>query len=132
MIDLSDRAESTGKAAGTDLRAGVVTLPLLRLRELAPTDPSASSLLTRISTSVELAQSVAHPGAEATNSATSAGDEGFAEVVAELREHAVTARTLDDAREYADRAVAALEPVPDGPVKSALTEFARRVVDRDG
>ena len=32
VIDLSPQPEETGKAPGTDLRAGVATLPLLRLR----------------------------------------------------------------------------------------------------
>ena len=35
VIDLSPQPDQTGKVPGTDLRAGVVTLPLLRLEELA-------------------------------------------------------------------------------------------------
>ena len=39
VIDLSAEVEQTGKAAGTDLRAGVPTLPLLYLRRAAATRP---------------------------------------------------------------------------------------------
>ena len=48
VIDLSPQPEQTGKVPGTDLRAGVVTLPLLRLAELAKTDAASADLLARI------------------------------------------------------------------------------------
>ena len=40
VLDLSAEVEQTGKSAGTDLRAGVPTLPLLYLRRAAETDPA--------------------------------------------------------------------------------------------
>src|SRR6185437_332786 len=48
VIDLAPQPEETGKVPGTDLRAGVVTLPLLYLRRLASTDDAAAELLRRI------------------------------------------------------------------------------------
>ncbi|MDP9028416.1 MAG: polyprenyl synthetase family protein, partial [Actinomycetota bacterium] len=48
IIDLSAETEQTGKIAGTDLRAGVPTLPLLFLRRAASTDAAAATLLARI------------------------------------------------------------------------------------
>ena len=125
VIDLSPSTDATGKAAGTDLRAGVATLPLLRLRGLAATDADAADLLARIEAAVDAAADAESPDADFS-------DAEFAAVVGQLREHAVTAQTLDDARAHADAAIAALAPIPDGPVKTALTEFAGRVVDRDG
>lgn len=117
VLDLSDSLEDTGKAAGTDLRAGVATLPLLRLRELAQHDSGARDLAGRIADAVG-------PDADP--------DADLGPLARELREHPAAARTLADAHRYADEAVAALQPVPAGPVKTALTEFARRVVERDG
>ena len=38
--------------------------------------------------------------------------------------------TLDEARRWADDAVAALDPLPKGPVKKALTRFAASIVER--
>jgi heptaprenyl diphosphate synthase len=110
VIDLSS-SEETGKLAGTDLRAGVVTLPLLYLRELAATDTDAAALLERIDSS-------------------RSDDVAFASAIADLRAHPVTARTLDEAKRWSQDAVAALAPLPDGPVVKSLTRFAATVVSR--
>ncbi|MFN3707472.1 polyprenyl synthetase family protein [Microcella sp.] len=115
VIDLSEPDADTGKPQGTDLRSGVATLPLLYLRREALHDRDAEALLARIERSVD----------ETT------GDEAeFAAAVAELRAHPVTERTYDEARRWAADAVAALETLPAGPVKKALTKFAEAVVDR--
>ena len=118
IIDMSAETDVTGKTAGTDLRAGVSTLPLLYLREQAKTDHDASDLLTRIERDVK----AAFYG--------EANEDDLAATVAELREHLVTARTLDEARRWAADAVAALAPLPEGPVKKALTRFADSIVER--
>jgi len=47
-----------------------------------------------------------------------------------LRGHPVTQKTLDEAHRWAREAVEALAPLPDGPVKKALTRFAESVVER--
>ncbi len=117
VIDLSPQPEETGKVPGTDLRAGVATLPLIRLRALAATDEGAAALVSRIETDV----------AGAIDEAASAD---FDEAIAELRVHEVTTRTLTEAHEWAREAVEALAPLPDGPVKQALTRFADTIVDR--
>jgi len=117
VLDLSAEIEQTGKTAGTDLRAGVPTLPLLYLRRSAASDPDAAELLARIERDVT---GVGDPTADAD----------FASAVAELREHDVTRDTLAEAQRWADRAVEALAPLPDGPVKKALTKFAEAIVER--
>ena len=114
VIDLAEPESDTGKPQGTDLRSGVATLPLLFLRRAALTDADAAALLARIELHVEID-----------------GDESeLAAAIAELRSHDVTIETLDEARRWSDEAVAALAPLPDGPVKLALTKFAEAVVDR--
>jgi heptaprenyl diphosphate synthase len=117
VIDLSAEIEQTGKAAGTDLRAGVPTLPLLYLRKAAAEDATASDLLARIERDVT---DVGDPSADAD----------FAAAVADLRGHEVTRATLAEARRWADSAVEALDPLPAGPVKKALTKFAEAIVER--
>jgi heptaprenyl diphosphate synthase len=57
-------------------------------------------------------------------------DVDVTEGVRALREHAVTRETLDEAHAWANDAVAALAPLPDGPVKKALTRFAETIVER--
>jgi len=117
VIDLSSKADETGKIAGTDLRAGVATLPLLYLRQAAAEDAASADLLARIERDID-----PDSGADYDADLTAA--------IAELRDHAVTARTLDEAHRWADDAVAALEPLPKGPVKKALTRFAASIVER--
>ncbi|HEV7741310.1 MAG TPA: polyprenyl synthetase family protein [Pseudolysinimonas sp.] len=117
VIDLSAEFEQTGKTAGTDLRAGVPTLPLLYLRKAAATDAEASDLLARIERDVT---GTGEPGADAD----------FAAAVADLRAHQVTRDTLAEAKRWSDHAVEALAPLPDGPVKKALTRFAEAIVER--
>jgi heptaprenyl diphosphate synthase len=117
--DVIDMAPGgTGKTQGTDLRAGVSTLPLLYLRELAQTSPDAADLLTRIERDI--------------NGALygTADEPELVAAITELRNHDVTRRTLDEAHRWAREAVDGLSPLPDGPVKKALTRFAESVVER--
>ncbi len=117
VIDLASEAADTGKTPGTDLRAGVATLPLLYLRKEAETDEDAAALLRRI----EL---------DTTSFAPEVDESDLTAAIAELRAHPVTARTLEEAHRWAQSAVDALEPLPDGPVKKALTKFAETIVER--
>ena len=123
VIDLAE-PEETGKAQGTDLRSGVATLPLLYLRRAAVTDPEAAALLARIERSVDAVDEHSGQPGRAEH------DADLAEAIAELRAHEVTAETLDEARRWGAEAVAALAPLPEGPVKLALTKFAEAVVER--
>ena len=121
IIDLAESGEETGKVPGTDLRAGVSTLPLLYLRELAVTDAGAAQLLARIERDVEaISHGLSTP--ETTADLDAAIDE--------LRDHEVTKRTRAEAQRWAREAVAALAPLPNGPVKKSLTRFADTVVER--
>ncbi len=118
VIDLAPPVDATGKTAGTDLRSGVSTLPLLYLRRLAATDPDAADLLTRIERDVNIANY------------GQADDADLTSAIAELREHEVTGQTRAEAQRWAREAVEALAPLPEGPVRKALTRFAESVVER--
>ena len=110
VIDISEKGPS-GKTPGTDLRAGVPTLPVLLLRQEAAQDPEAAKLVELIDSGLE-------------------NDEDLNEAVTRLRNHAVAERAYLEAKRWADEAVAALAPLPEGSVKNALTVFATAVVDR--
>lgn len=118
VIDLSGATAETGKTPGTDLRAGVATLPLLRLRELALTDPAARDLLDL------LERDVIGTADDGPVSPTALA------AITALREHDVTRQTLEEAHRWAREAVEALAPLPEGPVKKALTRFADTIVER--
>ena len=115
IIDLADRDSGTGKPPGTDVRRGVTTLPMLYLQELADGgDSEAIDLLAKL----------------ARGTLGEASEEEFQESIHELREHSVTSRTMDTARQMADEAIAELGGVPDGMVKDGLIRFAHQVVKR--
>lgn len=133
VIDLSPDHEATGKLAGTDLRAGVETLPVLLLQQRAEAgDTDAADLLERIRTRVADTSAGLHDPRLAIPGPQNDVDPAEVDaIIAELRAHEVTSETLKTAHEYVDRAVAALEVLPEGVVKTALQEFARRLVERN-
>ena len=120
VIDLAPEPDDTGKTPGTDLRAGVATLPLLYLRRMAATDDPAAELLRRIAHEIN---TVFYEDGDSDSVELTAA-------IAELRQHEVTRMTLAEAHRWAADAVAALAPLPDGPVKKALTRFADSIVER--
>ena len=115
VIDLSADAEETGKVPGTDLRAGVPTMPDLLLGRAG--DPSSQALKATIDDGVARIADGADPAI-------------LDAPLASLREHPVTEATRTLAHQWADRAVAALAPLPDGVVRESLTRFSQVMVDR--
>jgi heptaprenyl diphosphate synthase len=112
VIDLASASGQSGKTPGTDLREGVPTLPVLLVRQAAAGgDESAQAV-------VELLD------ADLTE------DVRLAEAVAALGEHPATFAAREEAARWAREAVEALMPLPDGPAKQALRQFAEAVVDR--
>ncbi len=103
-------SDASGKTPGTDLRAGVPTMPTLLLR--ASNDPEAKELIEIIDGGLE-------------------DDAQLALVVSKLREHPALEEAYQLARTWARDAVAALAPLPESPVKEALKVFAEAVVDRE-
>ena len=57
-------------------------------------------------------------------------DAALAGAVGALREHDVVAATRAQALEWADRAIAALDGLPEGVVKAALVDFTSALVHR--
>ncbi len=120
VIDLSPKAAQTGKIAGTDLRAGVVTMPLLLLRDRAARgDAEAIEFCARIDAGVARIDAGEDPAILDP------------EVIA-LREHEVTQETEKAARQWAADAVAALAPLPKSTVKRGLERMAESIVTREG
>lgn len=133
IIDLSPSSEKTGKLAGTDLRAGVETLPVLLLERRALNgDAPAADLLERIRTRVAgTAPGSADPTLARPQADKPSDPAEVDAIIAELRGHEVSQETLDAAEAHVRHAIEALDPLPSGVVKSALREFADRLVNRD-
>jgi heptaprenyl diphosphate synthase len=109
VIDISEAGPS-GKTPGTDLRAGVPTMPVLLLRKKS--DEASKQLLSLIDGDLS-------------------SDEQLANVVKKLREHEVAEEAHQEAIRWANDAIAALDILPDGQTKRALVHFAEAVIKRD-
>ncbi|GGH36408.1 polyprenyl synthetase family protein [Microbacterium album] len=115
VIDLSADPTETGKVPGTDLRAGVPTMPYLLL---ARSDDAHARELTE-----QIDAGVARIG--------EGDDPAILDApLARLRDHDATERTRELAMSWTREAVDALAPLPRGGVKEALTRFAQSLVDR--
>jgi heptaprenyl diphosphate synthase len=110
VLDIAEPGES-GKTPGTDLRAGVPTLPMLLLRAQAQTDTDAATLVAFIDSGLD-------------------EDAKLAEAVSRLRQHPVAEAAYQEAKRWADSAIEDLAPLPESAVKAALRNFAEAVVDR--
>lgn len=119
VLDLSDDKQQTGKTAGTDIRAGVATLPMLLLREHAINDSAAADLLRRIDEGVQMIEGGADPSILDVE-------------VQELYAHEVTQETQATAKRWADDAVYSISSLPDTIVKDSLTALAESIVNREG
>jgi len=115
VIDLSAKPEDTGKVPGTDLRAGVPTMPYLLLK--AETDDASIDLAARIDDGVARIADGADPSI-------------LDGPLAELRDHVGTSKTRALAHSWTKDAIAALTALPGGTVREALTRFAETLVER--
>ena len=111
VIDIQSDDDESGKFPGTDLRAGVPTLPVILLRK--KTDKDSIELLGLIDSGLE-------------------SDEDLQKAVSLLRDHQVMEESMTAAVSWADKAKQSLKPLPDGSVKKALEAFADAVVERKG
>ncbi len=109
LIDIVSPGGTSGKSPGTDLREGVATLPVLFT--LAGDDPAEARLRDLVAAPVT-------------------DDADHAEALELLRRSAGLARAADVLREYADRARARLDVVPEGDVRDALSALCDYVVTR--
>lgn len=115
VIDLSADPDETGKVPGTDLRAGVPTMPYLLLARR--TDEASVALRAEIDAGVAAIAEDADPSI-------------LDAPLARLREHEATEATLDLAHRWSTEAIEALAPLPQGAVREALSRFAQAVADR--
>ena len=114
VINIVSDGASSGKTRGTDLREGVPTLPTILLdRAAAAGDESAREVRALIDADLST-------------------DEALGAAVSALAAHPVTEQAWRIAYEWADRAIAALAPLPESTAKAALTSFAHAVVHREG
>ncbi|HAM45537.1 MAG TPA: geranylgeranyl pyrophosphate synthase, partial [Propionibacteriaceae bacterium] len=107
IIDIA--SETSGKTPGTDLRAGVPTLPTLLLR--AANDPTDARLIALLDADLS-------------------DDADLAEALGLLRAHRVMDEAREVIRQRAEVARGHLTPLPNGPAKDALATLCDAVISR--
>ncbi len=109
ILDVASDSDESGKTPGTDLREGVPTLPVLMAQ--ASTDAADARLIELLA--ADLTQ-----------------DDLHAETLTLLRAHPAMAQARDYVVAQAAEAKALLVALPEGPVRSALEDFADLVALR--
>jgi len=107
IIDIA--SDTAGKMPGTDLRAGVPTLPTLLARR--STDPGDARLLSLLDGGIT-------------------GDTEVAEALALLRAHPALAEARTEVARRAEVARSYLTALPDGPARRALDALCDSVITR--
>ena len=110
LLDYRGETGATGKNIGDDFRERKLTLPVIKAVALADTEESAFWART-----IEQGKQ----------------DEGDLEhALALMAKHGTLEATEADARDWAAKAVAALDTLPDHDVKDMLSDLAEYVVSR--
>jgi geranylgeranyl pyrophosphate synthase len=108
ILDFTADPSVLGKPVGSDLRSGLVTLPVIFFTELHPEHPVSQALLAGKCLSI--------PQIE--------------ELVPELRSSGSITRAHNEARQFVSNGLEALSSSPDCMEKQALEELAQYFVDR--
>jgi len=108
ILDFTGEQSAVGKPVGSDLLNGLVTLPAIYYAEAHPADPDVLSL----------------PQGGWTNA------ENMERLVAKIRKSGAIEKSMQEAEEFAERALASLEPFPPSAERVALESLIRYVVDR--
>ena len=109
VLDYTADAEALGKNLGDDLAEGKATLPVIHAMRHAD-----AATRDRLRAAIEQGDVAALP-----------------HIVSAIRACGSLGYSAQRARDYADAALAALAPLPDGPHLAALRALARYAVDRD-
>jgi geranylgeranyl pyrophosphate synthase len=108
VLDFRGDENVVGKPLGSDLREGIVTLPVLYYLRSRPDDKGVEAVVC------------------------DGGDDDLVrEVVSAVRDSGALAQAVDRARGFVVQGQAALAPLPEGEIRSILHDLAEYTVSRD-
>jgi len=106
VLDFVGDERELGKPVGSDLRQGIVTLPVLYFHEMHPTDNALTKALN------------------------DPGEEEVRAVVATIKESGAVESALDEARTFTRRSRESLQILPHNEYRQAMLDLANYVVER--
>ncbi|RPI83912.1 MAG: polyprenyl synthetase family protein [Chloroflexi bacterium] len=108
ILDFTGEQVTVGKPVANDLRQGLITLPALNYVEIHPNDPDMLAVLNG-----------------------SRYDEGvFSRIIRSIRDSGAIQKSFDEANQFVDRGLQALESMPESIEKEALERLAGYIVQR--
>jgi geranylgeranyl pyrophosphate synthase len=110
VLDFTGDPHTLGKPTGSDLRQGVITLPALYFLETHPADADILQII---------------------RDRKGQDDSRLDRLVAAIRRNGAIHQALSEAENFVQRALVALNLLPDTSERDALAEIARSVVHRD-
>jgi geranylgeranyl pyrophosphate synthase len=110
ILDFTGEEATLGKPVGSDLRQGLITLPAICYLESHPEDPLCKQLLT----------------GECEND-----DNKITRLVEAIRDSSAISLALQEACEFVDHGLEALQTFPPGPERASLQELATFFLNRD-
>jgi len=108
VLDFTGDAAEVGKPVGSDLRRGIVTLPVLHYLEMHPDDGRIADAL--------------HDGRRA--------EDQLSDIIESVRSSDSIAASLADARTFARRSQRALSYLPESSARQAMWDVAEYVITR--
>jgi geranylgeranyl pyrophosphate synthase len=109
VLDFTGEQATIGKPVGSDLRQGLVTLPVIIYVEKHPDDPNSQTLLK----------------------SNGLDDQQLLTFLERLRSSDAIQASMEEARQFVKRGLAALECLPESEERSNLAELAQYFVQRD-
>lgn len=108
ILDFTGDQATIGKPVGSDLRMGIITLPVLHYVESHPNDPLTQAL----------------------NEGNCLDGEQAEKLITSIHSSDAIRRSHQDAVEHVDRGLKALQKLPIAPERYALEELANYIVER--
>jgi geranylgeranyl pyrophosphate synthase len=108
VLDFTGEQATVGKPVGSDLRQGLITLPALCYHENHPDDLDMKAILN----------------------GSRYDDERLARLVKAIRKSGAIEQSLDEARQFVQRGVKALDDMDPGVERQALEDLAYYIVER--
>jgi geranylgeranyl pyrophosphate synthase len=108
VLDFTGNQMAVGKPLGSDLRQGIITLPVIYYLESHPDNPDFQTIINK-----------------------TAQQENLENLVKSIRNSKAIEQSLDEARNFAEQAAMEIKRLPECRERQALEDLANFIVDRN-